>query len=178
MITRVEKCGDKILSVGLALSLALMACVAVAGGFAFAESARQGKRRGRGSSAEWQTIDKMVASTPVRRRAALKRLGLHQGKGYLALISIRCGECDRVAKQLDQPKGSAVLIAAAPVQDTDLWAKRVGIKHVRIISVGEGTFEDLGAVLLPTVVEVEDGTYKRVREDGLIDAHISHRMAR
>lgn len=139
---------------------AVVLTLAALAGCALAERQRQ--------PSEWVDSSERVASTEARRLAALKRIGLERGDRLIALISIRCGECDVMAQQLDRKGTPAVILADAPVKEMDRWARSLKLRYVRYISVKPETMEDLGAVLLPTLIEVKDGRYLRVRQDGRI----------
>jgi thiol-disulfide isomerase/thioredoxin len=76
-------------------------------------------------------------------------------------FSAYCPDCDRAAIELNKTaeheRVLGVTIAAA---ETALkWKQELGLRY-RVISVSERTFEDLGAVILPTVVLFEDGEAK------------------
>jgi len=114
----------------------------------------------------WTAPDERVASTASARRRALTRLGLASGARRIALVTLGCDACDRAVRDLDWRGTTVVIISPSPLKEMDVWASRLKLRHVRYISVAPRTFEALGAVELPAIIEVLDGEYKRVRADG------------
>ena len=103
---------------------------------------------------EWQDIKTLLASTPPRRYQALKKLGLAHGQYIIAAISIDCAECERTVLKLNQLPNlkpeRIVAVAVAPKDVIEQWQAKLGLKY-QVIGVSQELFEDLGAVILPTL---------------------------
>ncbi|MDQ3685384.1 MAG: peroxiredoxin family protein [Acidobacteriota bacterium] len=117
------------------------------------------------SAKSWQPPKVLLASTSERRRSAAQRLGIAKGEYVVALLSIRCGDCDREALGLNE-KASAdriIAIAPAPAKDVATWKKKLGLKY-RVVAVSDKVFDDFGGVILPTLVLLRDGRAVGVSE--------------
>lgn len=120
------------------------------------------------TKAEWQPIETLLASTPQRRLKAAQQLGIEEGEYILALLSIHCGDCDRIAQQLQQRAAHHRIIAVAVAEHDqaaiDEWKKGLGLS-ITVVGINQQAFNDLGAVLLPTLVKLENGKAVGVAEN-------------
>jgi hypothetical protein len=109
----------------------------------------------------WRKPEECIAGTPASRRRAARSLGVGRGRWVVAYFSAYCSDCDRAAVELNRVAGSERVLGLtlAPAAIAKRWRQELGLKY-RVISVSERTFEDLGAVILPTVVLFEDGEAK------------------
>ena len=109
----------------------------------------------------WKKAGEFIAGTPASRRRAAHKLGFDRGRWIVAYFSAYCLDCDKTAVKLndlvDQERVLGLTIA--PAEAAEKWKQELGIKYP-ILSVSERMFEDLGAVILPTVVLFEDGEAK------------------
>lgn len=112
------------------------------------------------SAQQWQDIKMLLASTTPRRYEALKKLGLAQGEYIIAAISIDCSECELTVLKINQlpnlNSNKMVAVAVAPKDVVEQWQAKLGLKY-RVIPVSQELFEDLGAVMLPTLIKTVDG---------------------
>jgi thiol-disulfide isomerase/thioredoxin len=114
---------------------------------------------------EWQPISSLLASTPKRRKMAAKELGIDKGEWILACLSVSCGDCDKAALKLNELNSKNILaITTANVTETTLWKERLGLKF-EVKAVSDQTFDDTGAVLLPTIIKLKDGISVAAREN-------------
>ena len=116
-------------------------------------------------AARWLPPQELLASTPERRQRAARRLGIDRGEYVVALLSIRCGDCDREARELNG-KGSLdriIAVAPAPAREVAAWKRRLGLQY-RVVAVPEDVFDDLGGVILPTLVLMRNGRAVGVSE--------------
>lgn len=112
---------------------------------------------------DWQAISSLLASTPNRRKLAAKTLGIDKGEWILACFSVGCGDCDRAATKLNQLKingnlgnGNVLAITTANQSEANLWQQRLGLGF-EVRSVSSQTFDDTGAVFLPTIIKLKNG---------------------
>lgn len=106
----------------------------------------------------WQQVESLLASTEERRKKVAKSLGIDKGEYYLAVFSISCDFCDREAVNLNSKKSldKIIAISNASKADTKKWQESLGLKY-RVESVSELTFDNSGAVFLPTIIHFIDG---------------------
>jgi hypothetical protein len=106
----------------------------------------------------WKKVEECIAGTPNSHRRAARRLGFHRGRWIVAYFSAYCSDCDKAAIELKKTaEAERVLgITIASAESAKKWKRELGLNY-RVISVSERTFEDLGAVILPTLVLFEDG---------------------
>ena len=109
----------------------------------------------------WQPISSLLASTPNRRKLAAKTLGVDKGEWILACFFVACGDCDRAATKLNQLKingnvGNVLAITTANQSEANLWQQRLGLSF-EVRSVPSQTFDDTGAVFLPTIIKLKNG---------------------
>jgi hypothetical protein len=105
----------------------------------------------------WRKPEEALASTPERRLKAAKRLKIDKGEHIVLLLSVDCGDCDSEALKLNENDAVRITgIAAAPKKAVLQWKNRLGLKF-RVESVSQSDFDDLGAVILPTIVKLRDG---------------------
>ena len=110
---------------------------------------------------EWESPEKCIAGTPDSHRRAARRLGINRGRWVVAYLSAYCADCDKAAVELNSVAESeqVVGLTLAPAAIAKKWRQELGLKY-RVISVSARTFEELGAVILPTIVLLEDGEAK------------------
>jgi hypothetical protein len=110
---------------------------------------------------KWKKVEECIAGTPVSRRRAARRLGIHRGRWVVAYFSAYCSDCDKAAVELKKTAETECVLGVtiAPAESARKWKRELGLNY-RVISVSEQTFEDLGAVILPTLVLFEDGEAK------------------
>jgi hypothetical protein len=110
---------------------------------------------------EWRKVEECIAGTPVSRRRAARRLGFHRGRWVVAYFSAYCSDCDKVALELKKTAEVERVLGftIAPSESARKWKQELGLNYP-VISVSEKIFEDLGAVILPTLVLFEDGEAK------------------
>lgn len=114
---------------------------------------------------EWQPISSILASTPKRRKMAAKELGINKGEWILACLSVSCGDCDKAALKLNELNNKNILaITTANATETTIWKERLGLKF-EVRSVSDQTFDDTGAVLLPTIIKLKDGISVAARDN-------------
>ena len=79
----------------------------------------------------------------------------------MAYFSAYCSDCDKAAVELKKTAEiERVLgVTIAPAESARKWKQELGLNYP-VISVSERTFEDPGAVILPTLVLFEDGEAK------------------
>ena len=79
----------------------------------------------------------------------------------MAYFSAYCSDCDKVAVELKEiAEVERVLgVTIAPAESPRKWKQELRLNYP-VISVSEQIFEDLGAVILPTLVLFEDGEAK------------------
>lgn len=111
--------------------------------------------------AGWQPPETLLLSRPEKRERALRQLGLSEGEWVLALMSVRCGECDQVARQMGK-RPRTVFVVDAPPQVARQWAKRLGVT-ARLVSGDEKLWAQLGGFYLPTLMRVQNGKVTGVR---------------
>ncbi len=124
-----------------------------------------GGLRAQTREARWLKPQELLASTPERRQRAARRFRIARGEYVVALVSIRCGDCDREARELNG-KGRLdhiIAVAPAPAQAVAGWKRRLGLQY-RVVAVPEDVFDDLGGVILPTLVLMRDGRAVGVSE--------------
>lgn len=117
----------------------------------------------------WQPITSLLASTDKRRKAVAKELGVHQGEWILATFSVDCGDCDRAASKLNQLKlngkvSNVLAITTANQTDASIWKERLGLSF-EVRSVSFDTFDDTGAVFLPTIIKLKNGVSIGAKEN-------------
>jgi hypothetical protein len=114
-----------------------------------------------GEKIKWKKIEECIAGTPVSRRRAARRLGFDRGRWVVAYFSAYCSDCDKAAVELNKTaEVERVLgVTIAPTESARKWRQELRLNYP-VISVSEKTFEDLGAVILPTLVLFEDGEAK------------------
>jgi thiol-disulfide isomerase/thioredoxin len=96
---------------------------------------------------------------------AAKELGIDKGEWILACLSVSCGDCDKAALKLNELNSKNILaITTANVTETTLWKERLGLKF-EVKAVSDQTFDDTGAVLLPTIIKLKDGISVAAREN-------------
>jgi hypothetical protein len=110
---------------------------------------------------KWKKAGECIAGTPVSRQRAAHSLGFHRGRWIVAYFSAYCLDCDKAAVKLNElvDRERVLGVTIAPAETARRWKQELGIKY-RVISVSERIFEDLGAVILPTVVLFENGEAK------------------
>jgi thiol-disulfide isomerase/thioredoxin len=110
---------------------------------------------------KWKQAGEYIAGTPASRRRAAKKLGFDRGRWIIAYFSAYCLDCDKIAVKLNElvDQEQVLGLTIAPTEAANRWKQELGIKY-RVLSVSERMFEDLGAVILPTVVLFEDGEAK------------------
>lgn len=113
--------------------------------------------------AGWQPPEKMLLSRPEKRARAVRGLGLSEGEWTLALMSVRCGECDAAARKLGK-RARTVFVVDAPPAVAQAWATRLGIT-ARMVSGTEELWAQLGGFYLPTIARVQNGRITGVRRD-------------
>lgn len=115
--------------------------------------------------AEWQPIEKLLASTDKRRAKLFKELKLEKGEYLLACVSIRCGDCDKLAQELNQKANldNVIAITNAPLAEVEAWKARLGLKY-RVEAVSDDLFDDSGVVILPTLIRVKNAKAVGVSE--------------
>jgi predicted dithiol-disulfide oxidoreductase (DUF899 family) len=82
----------------------------------------------------------------------------------LACVSVHCGHCDDIALELNQKANVAnlsnlsniIVISSASIAEVEAWKNRLGLKF-RVQSLSINSFDDSGAVILPTLIRVKDG---------------------
>lgn len=106
----------------------------------------------------WQAVDTLLASTEKRRSRLFSQLGISKGEYVLACVSIHCGDCDDIALELNKKANVANIIAisSASMAEVKTWKNRLGLKF-RVQSLSINSFDDSGAVILPTLIRVKDG---------------------
>lgn len=114
----------------------------------------------------WQPLHSLLASTPARRIEALQQLHLAKGNNIIACFSIKCSDCEREALKLNSysSTNSIIGIAIAPQADINQWRKKLSLEYP-IVSVSEALFEDIGAVILPTIIKVNNSQVTGVTDD-------------
>jgi hypothetical protein len=102
---------------------------------------------------KWKKPEECIAGTPSSHRRAARKLGFHRGRWIVAYFSAYCSDCDKVAIELKKTvEIERVLgITMASPESTKKWRRELRLNY-RVISVSERTFEELGAVILPTLV--------------------------
>jgi hypothetical protein len=115
--------------------------------------------------AEWQPIEKLLASTDKRRAKLFKDLNLKKGEYLLACVSIRCGDCDKLAQELNQKTNldNVIAITNAPLTEVEAWKARLGLKY-RVEAISDDLFDDSGVVILPTLIKVRNAKAVGVSE--------------
>lgn len=112
----------------------------------------------------WQAVDILLASTEKRRSRLFSQLGISKGEYVLACVSVHCGDCDDIALELNQKANVAnlsnlsniIAISSASMAEVEAWKNRLGLKF-RVQSLSINSFDDSGAVILPTLIRVKDG---------------------
>jgi hypothetical protein len=114
-----------------------------------------------GEKIKWRKVEECIAGTPTSRHRAARRLGFHRGRWVVAYFSAYCSDCDRAAVELKRIAETERVLAVtlAPPESARKWKRELRLNYP-VISVSEKTFEDLGAVILPTIVLFEDGEAK------------------
>lgn len=110
---------------------------------------------------KWKKAEECIAGTNISRRRAARRLGFHHGRWVVAYFSAYCSDCDKAAVELNKTAEieHVLGVTIAPAESARKWKRELGLNYP-VISVSEQTFEDLGAVILPTLVLFEDGEAK------------------
>jgi hypothetical protein len=106
----------------------------------------------------WSAPTKYIAGTRRSRKRILTELNAINGRWVVAYLSIQCGDCDRVARLLNQyVRYERVLgVAQGQAEEVHRWASGLHLAfQIRCVS-GEA-MEDLGAVILPTIVLYVNG---------------------
>jgi hypothetical protein len=106
----------------------------------------------------WATPTKYIAGTPSSRKRALKELNVVRGRWVVAYLSIQCGDCDRVARLLNRYVGLERILGVAQgsPEEVEQWANSLHLAY-QVKSVSSKTLEELGAVILPTIVLYVNG---------------------
>ncbi len=119
--------------------------------------------------AEWQPIEKLLASTDKRRAKLFNELKLEKGEYLLACVSIRCGDCDKLAQELNQKANldNIIAITNAPLAEVEAWTARLGLKY-RVEAVSDDLFDDSGVVILPTLIKVKNAKAVGVSESASV----------
>ena len=119
----------------------------------------------RTDKSSWQDIDTLLASTEKRRSRLFSQLGISKGEYVLACVSVHCGDCDDIALELNQKTNlsNIIAISSASVAEVEAWKNRLGLKF-RVQSLSINSFDDSGAVILPTLIKVKDGKAVGVSE--------------
>lgn len=112
----------------------------------------------------WQAVDTLLASTEKRRSRLFSQLGISKGEYVLACVSVHCGHCDDIALELNQLNQKVnlsnllniIAISSASMAEVEAWKNRLGLKF-RVQSLSINSFDDSGAVILPTLIRVKDG---------------------
>ena len=114
----------------------------------------------------WQPLHSLLASSTARRKDALQQLHLSKGEHIIACFSIKCSDCEREAIKLNSytTANSIVGIAVAPQAEINQWRKKLSLGYP-VVSVSETLFEDLGAVILPTIINIKNGQAIGVTDD-------------
>lgn len=135
-------------------SMTAFALVLPSNGLAIQREQQSGKIK-------WKKVEECIAGTPISRRRAAHRLGFHRGRWIAAYFSAYCSDCDKAAVELKKTvETDRVLgVTIAPAESAKKWKQELGLNYP-VVSVSERTFEELGAVILPTLVLFEDGEAK------------------
>ncbi|HET9532953.1 MAG TPA: hypothetical protein VFQ92_21540 [Blastocatellia bacterium] len=114
-----------------------------------------------GEKIKWKKVEECIAGTPISRRRAARNLGFHCGRWVVAYFSAYCSDCDRAAVALKKTaEVERVLgVTLAPAESARKWKRELGLNYP-VVSVSEKTSEELGAVILPTIVRFENGEAK------------------
>jgi hypothetical protein len=128
----------------------------------FSEVTVISQQRSRG----WMDVKTLLASSDSYRSKVVKKIGVDKGEWVLGLMSVLCDDCDKAALKLNKRRDvkNIVVVVAAPQKAASEWKKRLNLRY-RVVSVSDREFEDLGAVMLPTLVLIRDGKAVGVRED-------------
>jgi hypothetical protein len=117
----------------------------------------------------WQDIDTLLASTEKRRSRLFSQLGISKGEYVLACVSVHCGDCDDIALELNQKANlsNIIAISSASVAEVEAWKNKLGLKF-RVASLSVNSFDDSGAVILPTLIRVKDSKALGVSETATV----------
>ena len=123
-----------------------------------------------GAAEQWASPREYIAGTERSRLTATKSLGAASGRWIIAYLSIGCSDCDAVVPSLNSMAArSRVLgVAVANEKQIEQWRKKHNAAFP-VRRVSERTFEDLGAVVLPTIVLFENGQATGARAPSLED---------
>lgn len=140
------------------ISLVLLACAPA--------PARQAQAQIDGLN--WASPKEYIAGTEKSRLRAARALGFARGRWIVAYISTGCRDCDAVVPALNNLAKSnrVVAITVADAREAKEWGNRLGASFP-IKSVSESRFEELGAVVMPTVVLFVDGKAQGARAPSL-----------
>lgn len=116
----------------------------------------------------WASPREYIAGTERSRLKAARSLGLARGRRIIAYLSMGCSDCVAVVPALNTLAASSkvVGVAIATPVEIEQWRKRHGA-NFPIRPVSENTFEELGAVVLPTIVLFENGKATGARAPSL-----------
>ena len=106
----------------------------------------------------WAAPTKYIAGTPSSRKRALKELNAVKGRWIVVYLSIQCGDCARVARLLNRYAGRERVLGVAQgsPEEVEQWANSLHLAY-QVKSVSSKTLEELGAVILPTIVLYVNG---------------------
>ncbi len=115
----------------------------------------------------WEGPKPLLYSTPEQQIRVARRLGIAEGTWLVALMTIQCDACDRAAQKLEQGGRAdrTVIVVPAPRGATLAWRHRLKLQKVRVIALTDAVFEEFGATIMPTFVEMKDGRAVRAREN-------------
>ena len=119
----------------------------------------------------WASPREYIAGTERSRLKAVRALGLARGRCIIAYLSMGCSDCNAVVPALNVLAETSKVtgVAIASPEEIEQWRRKYGAKFP-VRSVSEQTFEDLGAVVLPTIVLFENGRATGARAPSLEDS--------
>jgi len=110
------------------------------------------------ASQQWASPREYIAGTGRSRLKAARSIGAGRGAWIIAYLGIGCRDCDAVVPALNTLAASnrVIGVAIASQGEIEQW-RSYHQARFPVRAVSERTFEDFGAVVLPTIVRFDNG---------------------
>lgn len=107
---------------------------------------------------QWASPREYIAGTERSRLKSARSIGAGRGAWIIAYLGIGCRDCDAVVPALNTLAASnrVIGVAIASQGEIEQW-RSYHQARFPVRAVSEQTFEDFGAVVLPTIVRFENG---------------------
>jgi hypothetical protein len=106
----------------------------------------------------WRPPSEMLYTAAEKHTSVLRPLGLTRGSFTLVFVRPGCGECEReMARIQDSPR--TIIFVDGPA----VWVKKFNLRRARVVESTDAQRSQMGILMLPTIVRVEDGRVTGVR---------------